>query len=166
VSEVVAAFGSGSIAAAWLPEPFVTAAERQGLARTVATTGELFPSAATQTLIMAPSLGQDQPAVAQRFVRAYLRGVRAYYHAITKGDSDREPVVRALVNHTPIKDPTMYSVMGLPSMDRNARLDLTSWNVFQDYFVERGLQKHKLDLSPYVEPWPLDRAIARLGREQ
>jgi NitT/TauT family transport system substrate-binding protein len=144
----------------------VTAAEQQGLARAVATTGQLFPGAATQTLVMAPTLGIDQPDVAQRFVRAYLRGVRAYFHAITKGDADREPVVRALVNHTPIKDPSVYSVMGLPSMDRNARLDLTSLNVFQDYFVERGLQKHKLDLRPYVEPSLLNSAIARLGREQ
>jgi NitT/TauT family transport system substrate-binding protein len=163
---VLAAFGSRSIAAAWLPEPFVTAAERQGLARTVATTGQLFPGAATQTLVMAPSLAKDQPDVAQRFVRAYLRGVRAYYHAINKGDADREPVVRALVNHTPIKDPSLYAVMGLPGMDRNARLDLTSWDVFQDYFVERGLQQHELDLSPYVETSLLDSAIARLGREQ
>jgi len=51
-------------------------------------------------------------------------------------------------------------------MDRNARVDLTPWNVFQEYFVERGLQKHKLDLSPYVDTALLDSAIARLGREQ
>ena len=40
--EVLAAFAIRSIAAAWLPEPFVTQGEKQGLAMTVATTGKLF----------------------------------------------------------------------------------------------------------------------------
>jgi NitT/TauT family transport system substrate-binding protein len=164
-SEVLAAFARHSIMAAWLPEPFVTAAEKQGLARTVATTGQLFPGAATQTLIMAPSLSQDQPALAQRFLRAYVRGLRAYHHAINKGDTDRAPVVQALVNHTPIKDPDLYSVMGLPSMDPNGTLELMSWKVFQAYFVERGLQHTVLDPTPYVDAGPLDAAISSVGRE-
>jgi hypothetical protein len=32
----------------------------------------------------------------------------------------RAPVIQALVNHTPIKDPDLYTVMGLPGMDPNA----------------------------------------------
>jgi hypothetical protein len=114
---------------------------------------------------MAPTLGETQPEVAQRFVRAYLRGLRVYYHAINKGDADRGPVVQALVNHTPIKDPDLYAVMGLPGMDPNAFVDLTSWSVFQDYFVERGFQKQKLDLTPYLDTTLLNAALDRLGRE-
>jgi NitT/TauT family transport system substrate-binding protein len=163
--DVLAAFGSRSIAAAWLPEPFVTAAEKQGLARTVATTGELFPGAATQTLIMAPALSQNHPALAQRFLRAYVRGLRAYHHAINKGDTDRAPVLQALMNHTPMKDPGLYSVMGLPGMHPNGTLDLASWQVFQSYFVERGLQHTVLDLTPYVDADPLNAALGQIGRE-
>jgi NitT/TauT family transport system substrate-binding protein len=163
--DVLAAFATHAIDAAWLPEPFATSADRQGLARTVATTGQLFPGASTQTLIMAPTLGETQPEVAQRFVRAYLRGLRVYYHAINKGDTARGPVVQALVNHTPIKDPDLYAVMGLPGMDPNAFVDLTSWSVFQDYFVERGFQKQKVDLTPYLDTTLLNAALDRLGRE-
>jgi NitT/TauT family transport system substrate-binding protein len=163
--DVLAAFASHAIDAAWLPEPFATSADRQGLARTVATTGQLFPGASTQTLIMAPTLAETQPEAAQGFVRAYLRGLRVYYHAIIKSDTERDPVVQALVNHTPIKDPALYSVMGLPGMHPNAALDLTSWSVFQDYFVERGFQKQKLDLTPFIDASLLDAALERLGRE-
>jgi NitT/TauT family transport system substrate-binding protein len=163
--DVVAALAARAIDAAWLPEPFATSAERQGLAKTVATTGQLFPGASTQTLIMAPTLAETQPEIAQRFVLAYLRGLRVYYHAMNKGDTDRAPVVQALVNHTPIKDPDLYSVMGLPGMDPNATLDLTSWSVFQDYFVERGFQQQRVDLTPYIDTSMLDDALERLGRE-
>jgi NitT/TauT family transport system substrate-binding protein len=163
--DVVAALATRAIDAAWLPEPFATSAERQGLATTVATTGQLFPGASTQTLIMAPTLAETQPEVAHHFVLAYLRGLRVYYHAMNKSDTDRAPVIQALVNHTPIKDPDLYTVMGLPGMDPNASLDLTSWNVFQDYFVERGFQKQKVDVTPYIDTSMLDGAIAKLGRE-
>jgi NitT/TauT family transport system substrate-binding protein len=128
-------------------------------------TGQLFPGATTQTLIMAPTLAETQPEVAQHFVLAYLRGLRVYYHAMNKGDTDRAPVVQALVHHTPIKDPELYAVMGLPGMDPNASVDLTSWSVFQDYFVERGFQKQKVDVTPYVDTSMLDSAVEWLGRE-
>lgn len=65
--DIVAAFASGAIAAGWLPEPLATTAERQGVARPVATTGELLPGVTTQTLIMAPQLATNQSGVARRF---------------------------------------------------------------------------------------------------
>jgi hypothetical protein len=69
------------------------------------------------------------------------------------------------MNHTPMKDPGLYSVMGLPGMDPNGTLDLASWQVFQSYFVERGLQHTVLDLTPYVDADPLNAALGQIGRE-
>lgn len=131
----------------------------------MATTGELLPGAATQTLIMSPSFAKQQPEVARRFLSAYVRGLRAYYHAINRGDTDRLPVVLALVNHTPVKDSGLYSVMGMPSMNPNGTVDLASWNVLQNHFVERGLQPRTLDLMPYIDTTPLEAALDPLGHE-
>lgn len=164
-SEVLAALAARSIDAAWLPEPFVTAAEKQGLATPVATTGELFPGAATQTLIMSPNVASARAEVATRFMRAYVRGLRTYYHALNKGDADRAAVLDALMNHTPIKDRDLFSAMGMPSMDPNGTVELASWNEFQSYFVERGLQERVLDLVPNVDTGPLNEALRSLGQE-
>lgn len=162
---MLAARAARSIDAAWLPEPFVTAAENQGFAMPVAATGELFPGAATQTLIMSPNIASAQAVVATRFMRAYVRGLRTCYHAINKGDTDRASVIGALMKHTPIYDRDLFSAMGMPSMDPNGIVELASWDEFQSYFIERGLQERVLDLRPYVDTGPLNAAFRSLGQE-
>lgn len=70
-------------------------------------------------------------------------------------------VIRSLVTHTPVKDASLYLVMGLP----NGSLDLTSWNVFRDYFIDRGLQTRRIDVTRYVDGSLLEDALNDLGRE-
>ena len=50
-------------------------------------------------------------------------------------------------------------------MNPNGTLSLDSWQVFQAYFVQRGLQNRVLDLQPYVDTTALDVALSSLGRE-
>jgi NitT/TauT family transport system substrate-binding protein len=99
-------------------------------------------------------------------VYAYLRGLRDYYKAFVKNEGDRGPVVAALVNHTPIKDPNMFNVIGMHSVDPNGTLNVETWDPFQDYFLKRGLQNTRLDLSKYVDQSYLNAALDRLGRAQ
>jgi NitT/TauT family transport system substrate-binding protein len=102
----------------------------------------------------------------QHYVYAYLRGLRDYYQAFVKNEGDRGPVVAPLVNHTPIKDPNMFNVIGMHSVDPNGTLNIQTWDPFQDYFLKRGLQNTKLDLSKYVDQQYLNAAVDRLGRLQ
>ena len=161
----LAAFKSGAIDAGWNVEPLATSAVNQGLAKSVAITGELFPGANAQALVMSPAFGRENPEAARRVVVAYLRGLRDYYHAFVKNDGDRASVVPALVNHTPIKDPNLFNIIGMHSVDANGALNIQTWDPFQDYFLKRGLQNTKLDLSKYVDESYLNAAIDRLGRE-
>jgi NitT/TauT family transport system substrate-binding protein len=163
--DIVAAFGSKRIDAAWNVEPLVTAAVRQGLARTTAGTGQLFPGANGGMIAMAPSFGRDNPEAARRFVIAYLRGMRDYYHAFNKKDGDRAQVLESLIAHTPVKDPALYDVMGLPAVDPNGAMNPPSWDAFQDFYIRLGIQQQKVDLSRYVDVSYLDNALDRLGRE-
>jgi NitT/TauT family transport system substrate-binding protein len=164
--EIGATFASGAITAAWVPEPFATAVQAQGLARTVATTGDLLPGATASVLIMSPSFGANQPEASERFVAAYVRGLRAYWHALDVRDSDPDPIIHALTNHTPIKDPALYARMGLPIMDPNAALDLSSWSAFQAYFVQQGLQDSIVDLGPYLDTALLETTLDKIGRQR
>jgi NitT/TauT family transport system substrate-binding protein len=163
-ADQLAAMKSGAIDAGWNVEPLATTEASQGLAKPVAITGELFPGANAQALVVSPTFARDNPEAVRRYVYAYLRGLRDYYQAFVKNEGDRGPVVAPLVNHTPIKDPNMFNVIGMHSVDPNGILNVQTWDPFQDYFLKRGLQNTKLDLTRYVDQSYLNAALDRLGR--
>ena len=68
------------------------------------------------------------------------------------------------MNHTPVKDRDLFSAMGMPAWTKR-HYELASWNEFQSYFVERGLQDRVLDLRPCVDADPLNAALRSLGQE-
>jgi NitT/TauT family transport system substrate-binding protein len=161
----ITAMQNKSVDAAWEVEPLITGAERQGIAKAVFGTGELYPGAVGAALIMSPSFEKDNPEAAVRFLVAYLRGQRDYYHAINKKDADPASVVQSLTAHTLVKDPKLYQVMGVPSLDPNGTMDPTTWDPFQDFYVSSGILERKLDLSQYMDTALVNAALDRLGRE-
>jgi NitT/TauT family transport system substrate-binding protein len=163
--DIFAALKTGNIDAGWLVEPLITNAERQGVARVMAGTGQLYPGAVGTALIMSPSFERDNQEAAIRFLVAYLRGQRDYYHALNLKDTDPSQVIESLTTHTQVKDPSLYRSMGLPSLDPNGTLDPTSWDPFQDYYVSRGILERKVDLSTYLDQPLVNAALDRLGRE-
>jgi NitT/TauT family transport system substrate-binding protein len=166
LADVIAAFANKGIDAGWVTEPQASTIEKQKLAKTIAVTGDIFPNSVAAALVMSPTFGKEQPEAVRRFVIAYLRGLRDYYHAFNKNDGDREPVVQSLVKHTTLKDPAQYSVIGLPSVDPNAAVDpAPSWGQFQDFYIKRGIQQHKVDLSKFVDFSLINAAVERVGRE-
>lgn len=162
--DMLAAFQTKAIDAAWVPEPTATAAATQGLARTVVSTGELFPGAVAAALTMSPQFFKDHPDAAARFVVAYVRGTRAYYQDWMKG-GDRASVAKSFATHTLIKDVSLYDRIGMPSVDPNALTDPSaSWSVFQDFFVRQGLQDQRVDVSKFVDLSLVNAGLDKLGR--
>lgn len=163
--EIVTAFASKSIDAAWNAEPANTLAEKQGVAKVVAGTGDLLPGGVGSALALAPDFAKQQPEAAQRFVTATLRGMRDYYHAFVAKDVDKSPYVPILVNRTTVKDPALYDVLGFGRVDPNPVLDFSAWGMLQDYFVSTSMQSKKVDTNKYVDPSYVENALTQLGRE-
>jgi len=167
-ADILTAFANKSIDAAWNVDPINTNVEKQGLAKIVAVTGDLFPGAVGVTLAVSPGFAKQQPEATQRFVTAFLRGLRDYYHAFFKKDIDKAPYVQELIKHTPVKDPALYDQIGFGGVDPNGTLDaksLATWDVLQDYFVKHNLQQKKIDLSKYLDQSYIEKAVATLGKE-
>ena len=164
--EALAAMSTKAIDAAWEAEPIATAMNTQGLARTVAVTGELVPGSVAGALAVSPQFAKTQPEAAQRFVNAFLRGARDYYSGFMLGN-DPNAVVQSLITHTTVKDPKQYAQIGLPSYDPNCSTDpIPSWGAFQEYYVKRGIQEHTVDMAPYVDFSMIDHALDLMGRVQ
>jgi NitT/TauT family transport system substrate-binding protein len=165
--DIMTAFSNKGMDAGWVTEPYASNIAKQGWGKAVYSTGEIAPGQVAAELIMSPQLGKDQPDAIKRFVTAFVHGARDYYHAINKGDTDKGPIIDALANHTAIKDKALYSQIGLPSISPNADVDPTpSWNEVQDFYMRRGIQKTKIELSKYIDGSFVSAALASLGREQ
>jgi NitT/TauT family transport system substrate-binding protein len=162
-TDIIAAFASKNIDAAWTAEPIATLSVQQGLAEEVAVTGDLFTGAIGAALTVSPGFAQNQPEAAQRFVYATLRGHEEYYHAFIAKDIDKTATVQSMVNHSLIKDPKLFDVIGLASVDPVPTMDGVSWGTLQDYFVKIGLQQRKIDLEPYIDNSYMQNAAKRLG---
>jgi len=165
-----AAFKNKGIDAAWLTEPLATQANVQHLAKTVITSGQVLSGVVAAAVIMAPSFLKDRPDAAQHLLIAYVRGLRDYYHAFDKKDASdalRAQVVQTFIKHTAVKNPALYTQIGLPEVDPNGAADPTqSWeNVYEASYLQHGLIQHKVDLSKHVDFSILNSALSKLGRE-
>jgi hypothetical protein len=60
-------------------------------------------------------------------------------------------VIQALTAHTLVKDPKLYQVMAVPSLDPNGTFDATTWDPFQEFYVSQGILDHQLDLSEHLD---------------
>lgn len=162
-ADLISAFASKTIDAGWTADPTVTQIEQQGLARTVYKTGDLFPGAVGAALAMSPNYATQNPEAAYRFVYATMRGHLDYYHAFIAKDVDKTPIVQIMINHTPIKDPSLYDTIGLASVDVVPTMDTQSWEMLQNYFVQIKLQDRAADLASHVDNSYIQKAAQQMG---
>jgi NitT/TauT family transport system substrate-binding protein len=164
--DMLTAIGNKAVDAAWGVEPFVAIANSRGLARTVTKAGDIFPNAIGVVMVISPQFAAEQPEAARRYVTAYLRAVRDYYRAfVTNEDSAlREQISQVLIKHTPVKDPTLYPLLGWPGVDPNGGLDERMLDEMQDYLIRRGTVREKVATDRMVDHSYVAYALERLGR--
>ena len=84
--DMLTAIGNKAVDAAWEVEPFVAIANSRGLAKTMTKAGDVFPNAIGVVMVISPQFAAEQPEAARRYLTAYLRAVRDYYHAFVAAD--------------------------------------------------------------------------------
>jgi NitT/TauT family transport system substrate-binding protein len=114
-------------------------------------------------ILYGPSYVSRNPDAGQRFMRAYLRGVRDYYDAIIAGRGDREAVIEVLIRNTALKDRALYDRMLWVFMDPNLALDEADLRTTMQWFVDRGLTDRPTDLAVAVDNRFADAALNALG---
>jgi NitT/TauT family transport system substrate-binding protein len=162
--EIIGALANKAIDAAYHIEPSIAIADAQGVARSVARMGEIFPGILTNVVLVSPVFAQDQPEAARRYVTAHLRGQRDYYRAVLENQGGRDEIVQTLVKHTALKDPDVYARMGWHGVEPNGALAEWSLGEMQDAFYRFGGMQQKLDVSKLIDRSYVDYALGRLGR--
>ncbi|HEY7061493.1 MAG TPA: ABC transporter substrate-binding protein [Chloroflexota bacterium] len=161
--DMMAALANKAVDAAWLTEPFLNAAESQGLGQRTIGMNDVYRGLITQALLLSPVFAREQPEAARRFVTAHLRGQRDYYRAMIRQDGSRDEVLQILSKHTSIKDPAENARMGTHGVSLNGEIDEQVLSDMQDYYIRYGTQQQKVDVAQVVDHSYLDYALQRLG---
>jgi ABC-type nitrate/sulfonate/bicarbonate transport system substrate-binding protein len=156
--EVPAALESGSLDGGILGEPLVTLAEQEGL---VARLSEDFISDFTPTVIyFNKEWAATNPALAQRFVTAYLRGARDL-----NGDQWLDEENIAIIEAQTGVPAAIIAGANRSYHDPNGNVPVEDLQTLQDFFMAQGELSYSepLDLAPFINTSYAEQAVEELG---
>jgi NitT/TauT family transport system substrate-binding protein len=161
-TDQMVAMGNGAIEVGYLTEPITTAARVRDIAQTLATVEEMDPDAQSLYLMYNTGIDQLGPQVGERFMVAYLRGVRDQLNAFEYG-IDQDAIIDIMTRETAIKDPAVYRQTKYTWIDPNGAVKRATLQDDADLFHELGLLKEPVDLSGVYEPKYAQFAVEYLG---
>jgi ABC-type nitrate/sulfonate/bicarbonate transport system substrate-binding protein len=163
-AEMMAAFANKAIDAAMLIEPFTTLVVERKVAVRWKGVEDYYPFKAQNGVIMySEKFMRQRPDAARRWMIGYLRGVRAYRHALATGE-DLDTIYAIIAKHTDVKDRTLYPKMQPTDLAPDGRIEIRSLEWDQDWFIKLGLQRERADLTKLIDYQYIDHAAAQLDR--
>jgi ABC-type nitrate/sulfonate/bicarbonate transport system substrate-binding protein len=103
--------------------------------------------------------------VAQRFMKAYLRGVRDYNDVFFK-NRDRAGIIDILSKNTNVRKPELYATMVMPGLDPNGAVNVAGMTSDMAWFLSKGFLKEPVDVSKVVDTSFAESAVKQLGPYQ
>jgi NitT/TauT family transport system substrate-binding protein len=162
----IAAFANKRIDASMTSEPIATLVERGGVARRVPGNDDIYPNHQTAVLLYAEDFAKSHADVAQKFMRAYLRGVRDYNDALKNGTISgpgADDIAAILMKHTGATDPRLYRETTTAAIDPDGKVNVESLSRDLAFFREQGLITTDIAAQSLVDMSFADRAAADLG---
>jgi NitT/TauT family transport system substrate-binding protein len=162
-ADQAAALANGSIDVTSTFEPYTTTFQERGLARMWRLTGDITPNNEASVVLFGPKLVDELRDAGNRWMVAYLRGVRAYTQAFAAGEPP-DDIVQSMVTHGSIKDPALIRRVKAPVINPDGYPFQESLQKTLDFFVRRGLVTTPPNLDEVIDTSFVDYAIGRLGR--
>jgi NitT/TauT family transport system substrate-binding protein len=163
--EMYAALQNGAVDGAVTNEPTLTRLLHDGVA-VKAGKEIIYPGQQVAVILYSDDFAERRKDVAQRFMRAYVRGARDYNDALVDGSlagPQGNDVIAALVENTAIKDEAVYRGMTPFVFNPDARVSLASLVNDLAFYKSRGLVPDDAAIEPYVDMSFVDAALADLG---
>jgi NitT/TauT family transport system substrate-binding protein len=161
-SDVLPALGNRAIDGALLLEPFVSAAVALGVGVRWHGADEYALGAQNGMIAYSPQFAA-QRGPAERFMLAYLKGLRDYVDAFD-GGAGQDEIVDILIKHTPVKDRAVYATMKPAGFEPNGRVNVDYLIAEQDLYVREGMMTETVDIPSLIDHSYADYAVERLGR--
>ncbi len=161
--DMIAAFASKNIDASYWQEPFTTIALDQGLIVRGPIGYEMYPDQQIAVLVFGKKLA-DNRDLSLRYLRAYTRGVRDYVKALIQKDPAKmEEVVPILVQHTTVKEPTLFQKAIPSGLKADPLPNVKSITDDLAWFVKSGQVQQVFDLGPFLDSALVQEAVQQVG---
>lgn len=166
-ADMIAGLGNKAIDAGFFTEPHASIALRNGSGVEIATGDKVDTNGNLGVIIYASSFMKNRPAVADAFMRAFLRGCRLVNDAYQTGKLDQgelgKKVVAAYQSAFDIKDPELVRTMNPSGCDPNGRPDIGKLQEAYDFFKSRNLIEGNTQVSDLLLFDYVDKAAKALG---
>lgn len=157
------AFRNGAIEASHMLEPGITRGAREGLYTLFRGSEEIYPGQQNAVLLYGPPFMAERREAAQRFMVAYVRGLRAHWEAFTRG-TDKAEILDILNRSTGVNDRALIEQMAPTAFNPDGYVQTQTLADDIEWWVARGYARTRVDVAQVVDNSFVDYAIARLGR--
>ena len=148
------AFNSGAIHATHATEPYIAHFKREGH-RVIGRASDFAPRAVYGVIVYGPTLTQRNRALGQRFMNAYLRGVRQH----AEGPTDRNVEI---ISSRMRFDPALVRESCFPVIAQDGRIDAEWMMEFQKWSMEKGHTSRIVPMDDAIDGSFARAASARL----
>jgi NitT/TauT family transport system substrate-binding protein len=148
------------------PDPFATKMVEEGVAVKLATVDRFYPNAQQTVLIYGSRFIKDRPDVAQRFMNAYVRGIRAYVDGLTDGriaGPNADQVIASLIKHGREKDAALLRKIVPVWIDPNGQLYVASVEKDFQFLAAKGFIKGPVTPAELIDNTFVAAANKKLG---
>jgi NitT/TauT family transport system substrate-binding protein len=150
-------------------EPLITIGVQQGIYSRWKRMADLYPDMPYSNVVFGPNLLEKDRDAGERLIRGYLRGVRDYEDAFTKG-KDRDAIVGMLAEPLRTPAPLFQALQeqgGLAFIDPDGSVSVAPLAPMLDVWTRtNAVQQPGFDVSRLVEPSFATAAVNRLGKYQ
>ncbi len=161
--DMVASFSNKAIDAALMMESALSTAVAQGLVVRwpLGAPYAIYGGQWYNAVVIFSEQMSKNVDVARRFMVGYLKGARDYYDAFVKNKNRSETV--SIISKAINVEPGLFDQMGLPYMDPDGKLHVSSMKTDFAYFKEMGYYTGNLEIEPQIDTQFIEYAAKQLG---
>ncbi len=148
------------------PEPFATMIVDKGIGVKLAMVDQFYPNQQQTVLIYGDKFITSRRDVAQRFMTAYVRGLRTYMTALKDGHiagPNADEVIASLIKHGRVKDASLLKRIVPVAMDPDGHLNVAGIQKDWEFLKAKGFITVAVTPKELIDESFVDAAVKALG---
>ena len=124
---------------------------------------DIQPGRQAWSVIFGHRFRSEHPEAASRYVRAYLRGARAYHDAFEHG-IERHEIIKVLAAEARTTEDTIANQMNPMGLNPDGYINMESVTADLRWLEEEGVLPRQVPVDQIVDHSYLENALTKLGR--